>query len=567
MGVPGLAGQTTQQGEKTMKKLVAFCAIAGLVACIGCGPKQEEPALSTESPAKATVQESQPKPAQPTAKFVSVKGDKFLDPEGRHLILHGAAVISKSPAENYQSWHGPEDFALMRQWGMNCIRLGIIWDGLEPEPGKYDEEYLKKVDQRIAWAKENDLYVFLDMHQDLFSVLYSDGAPEWATLHDGLPHNTPGAVWSDAYLTSGAVQRSFDNFWANKPCADGVGVQDHYALAWKHVAARYADEPTVIAYDLMNEPSLGSAFIAAQGMMVDAFAKAIAEKDGEGAPSADEIVGQWMSPEGRSALMKRLCDIDLYKQVMAGPEPIFMEFERTQVTAMHQRVTNAIREVDTNHIIFLETSMSANMGIYSGIEPVNGPDGNREPQQAYAPHGYDIVVDTADLTLGCDARVELIFARHGETAKRLAMPMLIGEWGAFGNAGEAIIPSARFVVTQFEKLLCSDTYWNFGRNLQDTSYFHVLNRAIPVQIAGTLTSYRNDFEAGTFSCTWKEDPAITQPSRIYVPARLFKGPEGVKLTPEGSKFTVEPAAEGAEDVVLVIAPMGDDSERTLSLGQ
>ncbi len=531
-----------------VRTIATVFAVAGLVACMGCGPKQEEPAPSA-------------------AKFVSVKGDKFVDPEGRHLILHGAAVISKNPKENYQSWHGPKDFALMRQWGMNCIRLGIIWDGLEPEPGKFDEEYLKKVDQRIAWAKENGLYVFLDMHQDLFSVLYSDGAPEWATLHDGLPHNTPGAVWSDAYLTSGAVQRSFDNFWANKPCSDGVGVQDHYAQAWKHVAARYADNPTVIAYDLMNEPNVGSAFIVAQGMMVDAFAKAIADKGVEGAPSSDEIVAQWMSPEGRSELMKLLCDIEFYKKTMAGPEAIFMEFERTQVTAMFERVTKAIREVDTNHIIFLETSMSANMGIYSGIEPVNGPDGKREPQQAYAPHGYDIVVDTADLTLGCDARVELIFARHGETAKRLAMPMLIGEWGAFGNSGPAILPSARFVVTQFEKLLCSDTYWDYGRNIQDTGYFQVLHRAIPVQMAGTLMSYRNNFETGGFSCTWKEDPAITQPSRIYIPARLFKGPEGVKLTPEGSKFTVEAAAEGVKDVVLVVAPTGDDSERTLSLGQ
>ena len=45
----------------------------------------------------------------------------------------------------------------------------------------YDEAYLQGVDQRIEWAQKNNIYVFLDMHQDLYSVLFSDGAPEWAT--------------------------------------------------------------------------------------------------------------------------------------------------------------------------------------------------------------------------------------------------------------------------------------------------------------------------------------------------------------------------------------------------
>jgi len=38
--------------------------------------------------------------------------------------------------------------------------------------------------------------------------------------------------------------------------------------------------------------------------------------------------------------------------------------------------------------------MGSNMGVYSGIEPLSS-GGQRDPQQAYAPHGYDLVVDTA----------------------------------------------------------------------------------------------------------------------------------------------------------------------------
>ena len=141
-------------------------------------------------------------PAADGPGFLSVRGERFVDAEGRQVLLHGLCVISKNKAENYLSWHGPQDFAALRDWGMNCVRLGILWDGLEPKPGFFDETYLKGVDQRIAWAKAAGVFVFLDMHQDLYSCKYSDGAPEWATLTDGEPHVAAGDVWSDAYVSS-----------------------------------------------------------------------------------------------------------------------------------------------------------------------------------------------------------------------------------------------------------------------------------------------------------------------------------------------------------------------------
>lgn len=58
--------------------------------------------------------------------------------------------------------------------------------------------------------------LILDMHQDLYSRKFDNGAPLWATLDDGAEHVT-GTIWSDAYLMSPAVQRAFDNFWQNRP--------------------------------------------------------------------------------------------------------------------------------------------------------------------------------------------------------------------------------------------------------------------------------------------------------------------------------------------------------------
>lgn len=128
--------------------------------------------------------------------FITVSGTRFLDAQGRQLILNGVNVVDKNPGNNYLGNETQATFAEFRTWGFNCIRLGVIWDGLEPEPGLYDEEYLKGIDERIEWAEANGIYVLLDMHQDLFSVKFSDGAPEWATLDEGKEHlrgevNTP----------------------------------------------------------------------------------------------------------------------------------------------------------------------------------------------------------------------------------------------------------------------------------------------------------------------------------------------------------------------------------------
>lgn len=106
---------------------------------------QAQPAFTREPTDAASAHA----PAGATG-FISVRDGRFIDAQGRQVLLHGLCVISKNKAENYQSWHGPADFAALRDWGMNCMRLGILWDGLEPKPGVFDEAYLKAVDQRIA---------------------------------------------------------------------------------------------------------------------------------------------------------------------------------------------------------------------------------------------------------------------------------------------------------------------------------------------------------------------------------------------------------------------------------
>lgn len=496
-----------------------------------------------------------------TKSFLTIRANHFIDSKGHQVILHGLNIVSKNPATNYKSWHGPEDFKAMHDWGMNCVRLGIIWDGIEPKPGEYDEAYLDAVAQQVKWAKDAGLYVFLDMHQDLFSVKYSDGAPEWATLDEGKPH-LKGNVWSDSYLISPAVHAAFDNFWANAPAPDGIGIQDHYIAVWKHVAERFQDNPTIIGYDIMNEPFEGSAILAGQlQLLISDFAQALEKKLGATVAGPQQLMDLWMSDQGRKTITAQLNDINLYTAFVDAQEDFSQQFEREHVQPMYQRVANAIRTVDTQHFLILETSYRSNSGVYSGLEPVVGPDRKRDPLQVYAPHAYDIVVDTPDLAQANSARVELIFNRHYETTKKLEMPMLIGEYGAFGGWNEQILPSARGVQRMLEQLNCSDTYWDYGRDIQERAYFPTLCRPIPVHLAGTLIEYRSDPEKMTFNCHWKENTELKGDTIIYLP-KSFINNRNIQVTPKGKGFHIKQTSNGA---YLHIPSTYEDTQRSLTV--
>ena len=408
------------------------------------------------------------------SRLVHVAGRQFVDPSGHPILLHGINVCNKSKAEGYTGGLGPREFSTIRSWGMNCVRLGIFWDGLEPEPGKFDAAYLDRVAQLVQWAKKAGLWVMLDMHQDLYSVKFSDGAPPWATLDNGNPH-TPTPVWSDAYYASTAVQSALDHFWSNSPASDGVGLQDHYAKAWKRVAARFANEPAVLGYDLMNEPFPGEDALHARDAIIGRMAELASATGGaSNSPSETPKPG---TPEAKKLMIQRLADMRVFEGMLEAGAPIFQEFERGRLMPMYQRVANAIRTVDQHHILFIEPAMSSNIGIPSALGPVTDAHGARDPHQAYAPHGYDLVTDTDNIELTSNKRVELIFRRHGEKSRSLNMPMLVGEWGAFYEDSRAVGP-AKFAVSQFDQLGCGDTYWSYGTGLEKSPLLPALQRNI-----------------------------------------------------------------------------------------
>ncbi len=440
-------------------------------------------------------------PVLPQAIFVN--GDRFVDTQGRHVILNGINIVSKSKDEGYIFQSGSELYQNLKTWGVNCIRFIIIWDRLEPEPGVFNEAYLKEIDQRIEWARQNNIFVVLDMHQDLFSVKYSDGAPEWATLDEGKPHTT-GVIWSDAYMLSEAVQTAFDNFWKNKPAPDGVGLQDHYAALWKHIAQRYANNPTVIGYDIMNEPFPGSSAIQSTQVLLSAYGQLYFKLTGQVLTEA-QLEQMWGDETRRTEALQALSTQENYHFVISQMYELNKAFEAGHLQRMYQRVSQAIREVDQTSILFLEHSYYGNTGVASSIARVTLPDGTPDPQVAYAPHGYDLVTDTDAVATASNERVTYIYEQINKKGQALNMPVWLGEWGAFYGNSNSVMPVAKKAIALIEEHLMSNAYWSYDPGTENLEYFKkLLVRCYPVAVNGTIINYKNNFDQNTFTLSWKE---------------------------------------------------------------
>lgn len=120
------------------------------------------------------------------------------------------------------NWFTSADFDRLADIGFNCLRLPIDWQLIMDEGGT-----LRPVDiafARIDWfvgqASARGLYVVLDLH----------GLPGGAN-----PWHSSGIAGSNA-------------FWRDAEC------QSRTEAVWRAIARRYRGNPTVAAYDLINEP-------------------------------------------------------------------------------------------------------------------------------------------------------------------------------------------------------------------------------------------------------------------------------------------------------------------------
>ena len=425
---------------------------------------------------------------------VTVKGNKFVDGANREVLLQGINFVCKEKNKGYLWPEHKRSFAWCAWMGFNLIRLGIFWDGVEPEPGKYDQAYLEKIKGVIEDAQEQGLYVLVDMHQDLWSVLYADGAPEWATLTDGAEHPTDCAIWFEAYLRSDAIINAADHFWKNDPAADGRGLMDHYEAMWEKIAQTLGGCPNVIGFEPMNEPFMGSIARGAFG--------AAAMETKQKYPEFDLQKKADIAPESQEYFIE-----------LVGSK--FLDFDREILMPFYERMNRAIRK-------YSDIPLATGGNIYcgssfpTGLERVRREDSKAEPLQIYAPHGYDSVVDSDCYENFSKENVARLFAGKRATQECLGMPVLVGEWGAFPSKDftNELIEHMNGILEQYH---WSSAYWQYLPGMETDAHFSALRRAYPAVTDGKLVRYHYDRDCGKLEVVWMGESVL-----CYLPFAQYR---------------------------------------------
>ena len=118
------------------------------------------------------------------------------------------------------------DIAQIADWGFNSIRLPFHYKFFSPknQPSVFINDGFEIVDRILAWCKEYELYLILDMNC------------------------APGGQNDDNISDSDGTAR----LWTNP------ANQQRTIDIWERIAKRYADQPWIGGYDLLNEPVLPS---------------------------------------------------------------------------------------------------------------------------------------------------------------------------------------------------------------------------------------------------------------------------------------------------------------------
>jgi len=207
---------------------------------------------------------------------------RFVDEDGQEVHLRGFNAVVKGhpwiPSKSFDPLISlaPEDFAAFRELGMNFIRLGVMWPGVEPAPGVYNATYIAAVRDMVTAAADAGLWTLLDMHQDMGGAkTCGEGIVDWVQNFTGWsgfpvplhlhPFKTDAAghvsrkdcdTFKNWPIGQGAVstQQTFQNLFTDGPHGGLVP----WANAWREIAKNTHDLPGVLGFELINEPGVGN---------------------------------------------------------------------------------------------------------------------------------------------------------------------------------------------------------------------------------------------------------------------------------------------------------------------
>jgi endoglucanase len=150
---------------------------------------------------------------------ITVEGNHFVDADGKTMVFRGLCASDPDKLSKGGHWN-QEYFATLKSWGANIVRFPVHPAGWRSQ-GR--ENYLKLLDQGVAWAAGQGMYVIIDWHSigNLRTELFQQG-------------------YSPLYLT----ENQYDT------------TRKEMFEFWRLMANHYATNTTVAFFELFNEPSL-----------------------------------------------------------------------------------------------------------------------------------------------------------------------------------------------------------------------------------------------------------------------------------------------------------------------
>ncbi len=236
-------------------------------------------------------------PAWAESRLVQTDGKTFVAPDGRVLHIKGISLgnwlmpegymfkfeVAKSPRQIYGAFErllgsertkafwteyreryiGEDDIRFIKSVGFNAVRIPLHWDLFMSEDGAIEGPGWALLDRVIGWAKAAGLYVIVDLHA-------APGGQTGINHDDGPGYPLMFYVPHDRDLT---------------------------VKLWQAIAQRYAGDPTILGYDLLNEPIAPYHDIATLNPRLEPFYKRITEAIRAVDPGRVAILaaGQWSS--------------------------------------------------------------------------------------------------------------------------------------------------------------------------------------------------------------------------------------------------------------------------------
>lgn len=432
------------------------------------------------------------------------EGRWITDEQGRVVMIRGLQQFAANgeldgplpfgheiPAD---TGFGEDDARFMAAHGFNGARLSLSY--WEYAPNRFDMGYLRGFREFVRTLDRAGVQSLLDMQQAIYGPRFAggEGFPDWMTYTDDFP--VVDAGYPRSYFANPAMNRAWDNWWANVSGPDGVPLWDHFAEGWKVLARMFRREPGVLGYDLINEPWPGN---------------------------------DWQSCSG-----------------LSGCPP--GGFDEAKLSPMYERVATAVREVDRKHLIVYEPNLLFDFGADTRVEapPIDGA--------VFGFHIYCldfIFPETPGGEAGCPVGEERAFDQAEAHGEKTGNGLLLGEWG-----GPYSLADIERMVEMADDHLMGWMYWDYRGIVRDptvppdeqeldTARLELLERPYPQRTAGTPTKIGFDPDSGEFETSYSTDlpgggTAGRRLTEIYVPKIHY--PTGYSADVAGGTIVSSPNA-------------------------